>query len=261
MLLAIDIGNTHTVFGIFDKRKLITDWRVSSTVNRTEDEIGAQVRLFCEQAQIKPRNIKSVGVSSVVPDLTETCERMAKKYYGVKALVVSAELDLGIKILYEDPSEVGADRLCNAVAAFERYGGPLIIIDFGTATTYDVVSEKGDYLGGVIAPGIETSAADLHRRAAKLPKVELKFPKKIIGTDTVTSMQSGILCGAVDAMEGMVNRIKRSMGKKTEVVATGGYSKMIKEHSKSIDYDEPALVLYGLQLIHERITRKRYPVV
>ena len=256
MLLAIDIGNTHTVFGVFEKRKLLADWRVSSTVNRTEDEIGTQVKMFFEQSGIKSKAIDSVGISSVVPDLTEIYELMAKKYFGTQPIIVSANLNLGFKILYDDPSTVGADRICNAVAAHTKYGGPVIIIDFGTATTYDVVSEEGDYLGGVIAPGIETSAADLHRRAAKLPKIELKFPGKVVGTDTVSSMQSGILYGAVDAMEGMVKRIKRVIGKHAKVVATGGYSKIIKEHSDSIDYHEPSLVLRGVQLIYERVKKK-----
>ena len=256
MLLAIDIGNTHTVFGVFDKRKLIADWRVSSAVSRTEDEIGTQVRTFCDHAGIKLKSIHGVAISSVVPNLTEVFELMGKKYFGVEPLVVSAELDLGIKIHYEDPSTVGADRLCNAVAGFAKYGGPIILIDFGTSTTYDVVSEDGDYLGGVIAPGIETSAADLHRRAAKLPRIELRFPRDVVGKDTVSSMQSGILYGAVDAMEGMVKRVKEAIGANAKVVATGGYSKIIKEHSHAIDYYEPALVLHGVQLIYERVTKK-----
>ncbi len=254
MLLAIDIGNTHTVFGVFKGQRLLAHWRVSSAVTRTEDEIAMLVKTFCAQASIKSKSINGVGISSVVPDQTEIFELMARKHYGIKPLIVNADLDLGIKIHYEDPSTVGADRLCNAVAGFEKYGGPLIIIDFGTATTYDVISEKGDYLGGVIAPGIETSAANLHRRAAKLPKIELRFPDEVIGTDTVSSMQSGILYGTVDAVEGMVQRIKRFVGRKAKVIATGGYAKLIKDHSNAIDYYEPALVLHGVYLIYRRVT-------
>lgn len=257
MLLAIDIGNTHTVFGVFDKKRLIGDWRVSSAVSRTEDEIGTQVRAFLEDAGIKPKDVEGVAISSVVPNLTEIFVMMSRKYFGVEPVVVSADLNLGIKIHYEDPSVVGADRLCNAVAGFAKYGGPLIIIDFGTATTYDVVSERGDYLGGVIAPGIETSAADLHRRAAKLPRIELKFPREVIGRDTVSSMQAGILYGAVDAMEAMIGRIKRKVGRKAKVIVTGGYSKIIKDQSDSIDHYEPALVLHGLQLIYEKVNKKK----
>jgi type III pantothenate kinase len=256
MLLAIDIGNTHTVFGVFDKKRLIADWRVSSAVNRTEDEVGTQVRAFLKDADIKSQTVRGVAISSVVPNLTEIFVLMARKYFHAEPIVVSAELNLGFKIHYEDPSTVGADRLCNAVAGYSKYGGPLIIIDFGTATTYDIVSKQGDYLGGIIAPGIETSAADLHRRAAKLPKVELKFPKEVVGKDTVSSMQSGILYGAVDSMERMIERIKRDIGKKTKVIVTGGYSKIILDHSNSIDFYEPALVLNGLQLICERVTRR-----
>jgi type III pantothenate kinase len=254
MLLAIDIGNTHTVFGVFDKRKLIADWRVSSAVNRTEDEVGTQVRAFLKDAGIKSKSVRGVAISSVVPNLTDIFVLMARKYFGAEPIVVSANLNLGFKIYYEDPSTVGADRLCNAVAGYRKYGGPLIIIDFGTATTYDVVSKKGDYLGGIIAPGIETSAADLHRRAAKLPKVELKFPKEVVGKDTVSSMQAGILYGAVDSMERMIERVKRDIGKNAKVIVTGGYSKIILDHSDSIDFYEPTLVLNGLQLIHEKVT-------
>jgi len=255
MLLAIDIGNTHTVFGVFDKKRLIADWRVSSAVSRTEDEIGTQVGAFLKDAGIRPKAIKGVAISSVVPNLTEVFVLMARKYFSAEPVVVSADLHLGIKIRYEDPSMVGADRLCNAVAGFAKYGGPLIIVDFGTATTYDVVSARGDYLGGVIAPGIETSAADLHRRAAKLPKIELKFPKEVVGRDTASSMQAGILYGAVDAMEGMIERIKRKVGRKAKVVVTGGYSKIIRDHSNSIDFYEPSLVLHGVQLIYEKVKK------
>jgi len=257
MLLAIDIGNTHTVFGVFDKSRLIADWRVSSAVSRTEDEIGTQVRAFLENAAIKPKAIEGVAISSVVPNLTEVFILMARKYFGAEPVVVSADLPLGIRIHYHDPSTVGADRLCNAVAGFAMYGGPLIIVDFGTATTYDVISARGDYLGGAIAPGIETSAADLHRRAAKLPKIELKFPREVVGRDTASSMQAGILYGAVDAMEGMIKRIKRRIGKKAKVIVTGGYSKIIKDQSNLIDFCEPELVLRGLQLIYERVQKKK----
>ena len=257
MLLAIDVGNTHTVFGVFDKKKLIADWRVSSAVSRTEDEVGTQVRAFLESASIKPEDIEGVGISSVVPNLTEIFVLMARKYFGAEPVIVSADLHLGIKIHYEEPHTVGADRLCNAVAGFAKYGGPLIIIDFGTATTYDVISAKGDYLGGVIAPGIETSAVDLHRRAAKLPKIELKFPKEVVGRDTASSMQAGILYGAVDAMEGMIERIKRRIGKKAKVIVTGGYSKIMKDQSDLVDFYEPELVLHGLQLIYEKVRRKK----
>ena len=260
MLLAIDIGNTHTVFGIYRKSKLVADWRVTSMLQRTEDEVGTQVRLFLKEAKIPLKGIEQVGISSVVPNLTDIYTTMARKYFHLAPLIISSALDLGIKILYDDPNSVGADRICNAVAGFALFGGPLIIIDFGTATTYDAVSGTGDYIGGVIAPGMETSAVDLHRRAAKLPKVELHFPKTIIGKDTVSSMQAGILYGAIDALEGMVERIhgelRKREGKKAIVVATGGFSRLMASHSKSITECVPSLVLDGVRLIHERVNSK-----
>ncbi|MBM4161263.1 MAG: type III pantothenate kinase [Ignavibacteria bacterium] len=256
MLLAIDIGNTHTVFGVYEKDRLITDWRVTSMLQRTEDEVGTQVQLFLKEAGIPPRKIDGVGISSVVPNLTDIFSAMAEKYFHVQPLLVSPALDLGFSIHYDDPNSVGADRLCNAVAGHARFGGPLIIIDFGTATTYDVVAANGDYLGGVISPGIETSAVDLHRRAAKLPKVELRFPKAVIGRDTVSSMQAGILLGAVDAMEGMVGRIQAEIvkqeGKKARVVATGGFARLMARHSTVISECVPSLVLDGVRLVYER---------
>lgn len=261
MLLAIDIGNTHTVFGVYRSSKLIVDWRVTSMLQRTEDEVGTQVGLFLKEAKIPLKQIQGVGISSVVPNLTDIFALMAKKYFNVDPLIISSSLDLGIKIQYDDPNSVGADRICNAVAGFAFFGGPLIIIDFGTATTYDVVSGTGDYLGGVIAPGIETSAVDLHRRAAKLPKIELHFPKSIIGKDTVSSMQSGILYGAVDALEGLVERIqaeiKNREGKKALVVATGGFSGLMASQSELINECVPSLVLDGVRLIHERVYHKQ----
>jgi type III pantothenate kinase len=206
MFVAIDIGNTHTVFGVFQDRSLLGEWRVTSMLQRTEDEIGLQIQQLLSQQNVLPSSIRGIGIASVVPNLTDVYVAMAKKYFHLDPVVVNSSLDLGIAIRYEDPRAVGADRLCNAVAGFAKYHGPLIIIDFGTATTYDVVATNGDYLGGVIAPGIETSAADLHRRAAKLPKVELHLPSAVIGTNTANSMQVGILWGAIDAMEGMVRR-------------------------------------------------------
>ena len=259
MLLAIDIGNTHTVFGVYKHSKLIRDWRVTSVNQRTEDEAGTQVKLFLQEAGIGTKDIGGVGISSVVPNLTDIFASMARKYFQSDPMLISSALDLGIKILYEDPNSVGADRLCNAIAGFAKYGGPLIIIDFGTATTYDVIAGNGDYLGGVIAPGIETSAIDLHKRAAKLPKIELHFPPKMIGTDTVGSMQAGILFGALDAMEGTVRRVEEELGKREKkrarIIATGGFSEMMSRQTKLIEAWEPSLVLDGVRLIYERVNK------
>jgi type III pantothenate kinase len=193
MLLAVDVGNTHTVIGVFDRDRLLADWRMASLAQRTADEHWLSIKSFCKESGIAPEQIHGVGISSVVPDLTDIFEAMAKKYLNVQAVTVSSSLDLGIRILYNDPTQVGADRLCNAVAGFRKYGGPLIVIDFGTATTYDVIAANGDYLGGVITLGLESIASELHRRAAKLPKIELHFPTVVIGKDTVSSMQAGVM--------------------------------------------------------------------
>jgi type III pantothenate kinase len=257
MLLAIDVGNTHTVFGVFKGSALVSEWRVTSSQQRTEDEIGTQLISFFSHFQIPKKEIGGIGISSVVPNLTDVYAAMARKYFGIEPMVVGLDLDLGIRVLYDDPHQVGADRLCNAVAAYAKYGGPLIIIDFGTATTFDIVAANGDYLGGVIAPGVETSAMDLHRRAAKLPRIELRFPPTMIATDTVTSMQAGILFGALDGMEGIVRRlqieINKREGKQAKIIATGGFSGIMSRHSRLIEALEPSLVLDGIRLMHERM--------
>lgn len=252
MLLVIDIGNTHTMLGIFRKRKLLADWRIVSSTVKTEDELWITVNLFFDQASVRSDDISGAVISSVVPNLTSIFEMMITKYLHQSPLVISAALDIGMPIKYENPKAVGADRLCNSVAGYTKYGGPCVVVDFGTATTFDVVSKKGEYLGGVIAPGIETSSIDLQKRTALLPKIELQFPKSIIGTNTVASMQSGILYGAIDAMEGMVKRLKKEIGNSVTVIATGGFSKLIALKSKIIDHVEPALVLEGAMMIYER---------
>jgi len=257
MILAVDIGNTHTVFGIYDKKKLLGDWRVTSFVTRTEDEFGALVRNFCQDTGIAVKKISAFGISSVVPNLTDVMQRMSKKYFSIEPVVVSTSIPLGITVLVDDPSSVGADRLCNAVAGYAKYKGPLVIVDFGTATTFDVISKKGEYLGGVIAPGIETSAAELHRRAAKLPKIDIHFPKTIIGKNTVSSMQSGILYGALDSMETMIRRISKEIDDYPTVVATGGFSGLMMNHTKIINKHEPTLVLEGIRIIVEKMTTKK----
>jgi type III pantothenate kinase len=258
MILAIDIGNTHTVVGIFEKKKLLGDWRVTSFVTRTEDEFGMLVQQFCDDAKIPLKKIASIGISSVVPNLTDVCVRMSRKYFKIEPIVVSAELNLGITILYDDPISVGADRLCNAVAGFAKYKGPVVIVDFGTATTFDVVSKNGEYLGGVISAGIETSSGELHRRAAKLPKIDLKFPPRVIGKSTVESMQAGIMYGAQDSMETMIRRISKELDDYPTVVATGGFSEMMKKQSNVINKLEPTLVLDGIRLIVERIETRSH---
>lgn len=256
MLLCIDVGNTHTQFGVYDKGKLKHDYRVASEVVRTEDEIGIVVVSLLKNDGIRPDRIKGVGISSVVPNLTGILEMMSEKYFHCKPLIVNSGLDLGVKVEYDEPHAVGSDRICAAVAGFAKYGGPLIILDFGTATTFDVVSDDGVYLGGAIAPGLETAATDLQRRAAKLPKIELRFPDEVIGKTTVRSMQSGIMFGAVDAMEGIVKRIRNSLGAEAKVVATGGYARIIAARTSIINHIEPALVLEGVRIIYEKNFKK-----
>ena len=256
MLLAIDVGNTHTVIGIFDGDRLVADWRMASLGHRTEDESWLVIKSFCQGAGIDPASLTGVGISSVVPDLTDIFDGLSRKYLHAVPVTVHSSLDLGITIHYKDPTAVGADRLCNAVAGFGKYGGPLIIIDFGTATTYDVVSREGNYLGGVIAPGVESAAAELHRQAAKLPKIELHFPATVIGRETVSSMQAGIMFGAVDAVEGIVQRIRAELGTAARVIATGGLATVIARYTKTIEACEPSLVLEGVRLIYERVSRR-----
>jgi type III pantothenate kinase len=256
MLLAIDIGNTHTVLGVFAGDRLIADWRISSSANRTADETWLTIKSLCDQANIRTESIHQVGISSVVPDLTGVYETIASKYLHCNPLNVTSELGLGVSIRYKDPSAVGADRLCNAVAGFHKYGGPLIIIDFGTATTFDVVSERGDYLGGVICLGLESSASELHRRAARLPKIDLVFPSTVIGQDTVSSMQAGVMIGTVETVEGIVRRIRKELGTPARVIATGGLSAVVAQHTAMIEACEPALVLEGIRLIISRVLGK-----
>ena len=255
MLLAVDVGNTHTVVGVFDRDRLVADWRIASVANRTADELWLTIRSFFSDAGIDPGRIHGVGVSSVVPELTDALEVLARKHLNVQPLMVSASLDLGIRILTSDPSQVGADRLCNAVAGYHKFGGPLIVIDFGTATTFDVIARNGDYLGGVITLGLESISSELHRRAAKLPRIELHFPGRIIGKDTVASMQAGVMYGTVDAVEGAVRRIRQELGEHAKVIGTGGLSGIIAEHTSIIEACEPSLVLEGIRLIFERARR------
>ena len=259
MLLAIDVGNTHTVLGIYDRDALVADWRMASLTHRTVDENWLTIRSFCADRGIQTSSIDGVGISSVVPDLTDVFESLARKYFHVEPVTVSAALDLGMRVLYTDPAAVGADRLCNAVAGFRRFGGPLIVIDFGTATTFDVVSAEGDYLGGVITLGLESTASELHRRAARLPKIELRFPPAVIGKETESSMQSGVMYGAVDTVEGTIRRIREELGTNARVIATGGLASIVAAHTQVIEACEPSLVLDGVRLIYERVRGAKRP--
>jgi len=257
MLLAIDIGNTHTVLGIYDEEKLKEYFRVASNHALTVDECGILVKQLFQ----KYSKIKDVIIGSVVPPLTLIYEEMSEKFLKVDPVVVSSNLPLGIKILYDDPKTVGADRLANAVAAYEIYGGPAIVVDFGTATTFDVISESGEYLGGAIAPGIETSSLNLFRKASQLFKVSLERPKKAIGKNTEESLRSGIIFGAVGQIEEIIKRIKKELSenlqsqKKPKVIATGGLANLIAKESKMIEEVNPTLTLEGLRRIYFRVKK------
>lgn len=252
-LLAIDIGNTNTVIGLMQNGMVRHSWRVTTGNYQTEDELGIMLLALINQSEVDKKLISVIGISSVVPNLTSIFQKVSEKYFGIQAFVVGSHLNLKIKNFYDDPRAVGADRICNVIAAFHKYGGPGIVIDFGTATTYDVYDKKGNYLGGNISPGIETSASALHLRTAKLPKIELIIPNKIVATNTTESMQNGILLGALDALEGMIKRISKEFQEKPILTMTGGISHFIKKHTKLKFNADPDLVLEGIHFISVRI--------
>ncbi|MBN2012701.1 type III pantothenate kinase [candidate division KSB1 bacterium] len=254
MLLTIDVGNTNIVIGVYDKDELKKHWRLSSTVTRTSDECWILLTTLLQNSSNMIEKIDGVIIASVVPNITPAFVRTIQDNLKIAPIVVDSNLDIGLINLYQDPSAVGADRLVNAVAGYTMYGGPCIIVDFGTATTFDVVTENYEYLGGVIAPGIETSANVLHRIAARLPKVEMKFPPSFIGRTTETSMQSGLMFGAVELVDGMIHRIEEELGSHAHKVATGGLANLIIPYSKTISRIEPMLTLIGLRLIYEKVT-------
>jgi type III pantothenate kinase len=261
MFIAIDIGNTHTVIGIFENETLKIELRIPSTSDQIEKTISTQILTLLTREGIDKKDIDGVAISSVVPSLTDIYISLSKEYFNQDPLVVNADLNLGITIHYDNPKSLGTDRLCSAIAAFSKYGGPLIVIDFGTATTYGVVASNGDFLGGVIAPGMAISAASLHQRTAQLPDIDLHLPRCVISIDTVSSIQNGVLCGAVDAMTGMIHRIQSELylveSKKALVIATGGFSKIVAYHSQVIQHVETSLVLDGIRLIYNRVNHQR----
>jgi type III pantothenate kinase len=252
MDLMIDIGNTHTVAGIYNKNRLYKIWRLSSEVNKTDDEYWTLLRAFFNNEKIDLKKIEGACISSVVPDLNFSFKRMILKYLKIDPLFIHSDLDLGLKILYEYPSAVGADRLCNSVAGKVKYGSPLIIIDFGTATTFDCIDRDGNYLGGIICPGLESTSEILHQRAAKLPKVDLIFPENVIGHNTEESIQSGIMYGAVEMLEGLIKRVRNILGDHAKVIATGGLAYLITKNTKSIEYVEENLNIEGIYIIYKR---------
>jgi type III pantothenate kinase len=252
MLLALDVGNTNTVIGVFDGQAILTHWRLSTRREGTRDEYGILIKGLFDFAGLAFQGVSAVIISSVVPPLQGPLEEMARQYFGVEPMVVGPGIKTGMPILYESPRDVGADRIVNAVAAYEAYGGPCIVVDFGTATTFDAISVRGEYLGGVICPGIGISSEALFQHAAKLPRVDILRPKVIIGRNTVSSMQAGLFYGYLSLVEGVVTRMRAELGGRAAVVATGGLAQLLLTESTAVDHVNPLLTLTGLRIIFER---------
>ena len=253
MLLAIDIGNTNLVFALFEGKEVRAQWRIRTDHHRSADEYAVWLFALMARAGISEKNVSAVILASVVPDANFEVKSFVRNYLNLEPkLITNGQLDLGMKVLLDNPKELGADRLINAFAAWSEYDQALIVIDFGTATTFDVVSGKGEYLGGVIAPGINLSLEALQRAAAKLHGIAITHPQKVIGTNTTNAMQSGIFYGYAGLIEGIVERIKAERGEAMKVIATGGLAPLYAEATKAIDKVDTDLTIRGLRLIHER---------
>ena len=251
-LLAIDMGNTHMVIGVYQGEKLAYHWRLQTRHDGTVDEYGSTLRHLVEISGLNHQDIEGIAISSVVPPLTYVMEQMCRVYFHHRPIVVGPGIKTGISILYDNPKEVGADRIVNAVAAIERYGGDLVVVDFGTATTFDCVSSDAEYMGGIICPGMMISVEALFNRASKLPRVELAKPKAVIGKTTVQSMQSGIIYGYVGLVEGIVRRLKKEFKSTPKIIATGGLSKLIAKETDMVDVVDEYLTLDGLRILYEK---------
>jgi type III pantothenate kinase len=262
MLLAIDVGNTNTVLGLYnlESPELVADWRITTHKNQTSDEYGVLFMSLFAMRQIDVSKISAIVVSSVVPPLDTTIRRLCERYFGLRPMFVEPGIKTGMPLLVDNPAELGADRIVNGVAAFARYGGPIIVVDFGTATTFDVISARGEYIGGVIAPGLGISADALFSRAAKLARVDIKRPARIIGTNTIAHLQSGLFYGYIGLVDGILERILAEIQTSQpdgsvatpKVIATGGLAHMLHEDSKYITAIDDMLTLDGLRLLYER---------
>ena len=252
VIFVLDVGNTNTVLGVYEGEELKYHWRMETNRNKTEDEYGMVVKALFEHVGLSFQDISGIIISSVVPPIMFSLERMCQKYFHLKPLIVGPGMKTGLNIKYENPREVGADRIVNAVAGIHLYGSPLIIVDFGTATTYCYVDEDKQYMGGAIAPGITISTEALYSRAAKLPRIEIARPNDIVGKNTVAAMQAGIVYGYVGQVEGIVSRMKAQSKIEPKVIATGGLATLVAKESDIIDVVDPFLTLKGLQLIYTK---------
>jgi len=251
MLLVLDVGNTNTTLGVYDGPTLTHSWRLTSERQRTVDEYGIMCRTLLELAGLDFSAIDAIAISSVVPPLDFTLFKMAQVYFHLEPLFVRAA-NAGIPVLYDDPNEVGADRIVNSVAALTKYGAPCIVVDFGTATTFDVISRAGEYLGGIICPGIQISADALFQRAARLRNTEIRRPEKLIGTNPTSSIQSGLYYGNIALVDGLLERMIEELGPDTRVIATGGLAPLISRGSRLIETSDPDITLEGLRIIYDR---------
>ncbi|HOV69231.1 MAG TPA: type III pantothenate kinase [Clostridia bacterium] len=251
MVLTLDVGNTNIKIGLFNEKKLEFSWRISTDWNKTSDEYGLIFRELFSHKNRKLEDVKGIIISSVIPSINYTLEHMCKLYFDINPIMVGPGVKTGINIKYDNPKEVGSDRIVNAVSAFRKYGGPCIVIDFGTATTFGYVTAEGEFLGGCICPGIRISTEALVQKTAKLPKIEFVMPDRIIGRSTVTNMQSGVIYGYVGQVEYIVRRMKEEAGKENvKVIATGGFSRLIAKATDCIDIIDPLLTLEGLMLVY-----------